>query len=556
MLFLELNNAQDVANFFNISLRHLNYLMYKMPSNKKYRSFTIKTKNKERTILSPCKKLKKIQYQLKKELEIIYKPRSCANGFIKERNNIKNANSHLSKRYIFNLDLQDFFPSITKKRVFFLLKSNGLNFNTEVAEILAKLICHEGVLPQGSPCSPIISNMIAYRMDRELIQLAKMHNATYTRYVDDITFSFTTRFKALPKSILTFKENELTVGEKLTEIIDSNGFTINQSKVRLGKRSNRMEVTGLTVNEKLNVRRKYIKKIRVLFHLIEKHGEEEANRIFATFKRTRGSKYPPQIKQTLYGMLIYLGQVIKTNASLFYKFAMRYNKLNYSKKLPIIKPKEQLAREALWIVDSIDDDAECYQGTAFSISSGLIVTAAHVVINEDKPYEEIEIYKIDSQSKKYKLQVIDFDIISDVAICKIEEPQPHTSFINLSSKADIDSNLILLGFPSFQPAQTSCHIARCNHMFDTIINAKKYFSINTSIIGGNSGGPIINSDYELVGIASKGYYGTGDIKLNTSEDNDSPIKKSQIKGIHVTIMGHNLCSHVNNVYNLINELSK
>ncbi|MDC5005694.1 reverse transcriptase family protein, partial [Acinetobacter baumannii] len=326
------------------------------------------------TILSPCKKLKKIQYQLKKELEIIYKPRSCANGFIKERNNIKNANSHLSKRYIFNLDLQDFFPSITKKRVFFLLKSNGLNFNTEVAEILAKLICHEGVLPQGSPCSPIISNMIAYRMDRELIQLAKMHNATYTRYVDDITFSFTTRFKALPKSILTFKEDELTVGEKLTEIIDSNGFTINQSKVRLGKRSNRMEVTGLTVNEKLNVRRKYIKKIRVLFHLIEKHGEEEANRIFATFKRTRGSKYPPQIKQTLYGMLIYLGQVIKTNASLFYKFAMRYNKLNYSKKLPIIKPKEQLAREALWIVDSIDDDAECYQGTAFSISSGLIVT--------------------------------------------------------------------------------------------------------------------------------------------------------------------------------------
>ena len=93
-------------------------------------------------------------------------------------------------------------------------------------------------------------------------------------------------------------------------------------------------------------------------------------------------------------------------------------------------------------------------------------------------------------------------------------------------------------------------------MFDTQIFGKSFFSINTPIIAGNSGGPIINSNFELVGIASKGYYGDGEIKLKTSDDNleSDHLKKSQIQGIHVTIMGHNLCAHFKNINNLLKDL--
>lgn len=519
-------------------------MLYVMPSNKAYKEFTVKTKNKERKIHAPNKRLKNIQNKLKSEFENIYRPRVSIFGFIKNRNTIKNAEKHLDKRYIFNLDLKDYFPSISRKRIYYLLRKDPFLFNDEVAKILSKLICFGDQLPQGSPCSPIVSNMISYRMDGQLTKLAKKYNATYTRYVDDISFSFTNRFKALPKTIITHNEGELSIGNELNQLIENNGFTINENKVRLGKKSNRMEVTGITVNEKLNVPRKYIKKIRTLFHLIDHYGYDKANEIFSHFKRTRASKHPPKIEYALHGMLTYLGSVIGKCAPVYYKFAIKFNNYNFNCTLPFEKPLELQMQDSLWVVECIDDDANCFQGTAFSITPSLIATAAHVVLNDKgSPFSEIEVYKTTDTSSKYTLEVINFDIYADIALCKISNVFHDDSFIQASVSNDLThkSALQLLGFPSYRQPQSSAHTSSCHLTFETERDNKKFFSINTPIIGGNSGGPIIDSDYKLLGIASKGYHGYGEIR------NESLMTKS----INVTIMGNNLCSHVSNLQELL-----
>lgn len=548
MNFKDLKDHNDVANFFNISLRHLNYMLYVMPPNKAYKEFIVKTKKKERKIHSPNKRLKCIQNKLKDEFEKIYRPRISTFGFIKNRNTIKNAERHLDKRYIFNLDLQDYFPSISRKRIYYLLRKDPFLFNDEVAKIFSKLICFGDQLPQGSPCSPIISNMISYRMDGQLTKLAKKYNATYTRYVDDISFSFTNRFKALPKAIITHNEGELSTGNELNQIIESNGFTINQGKVRLGKKSNRMEVTGITVNEKLNVPRRYIKKIRTLFHLIDHYNYERANEIFSTFKRTRASKHPPKIEFALHGMLTYLCSVIGKDDPLYYKYALRFNNYDFKLKLPFEKPIKLRMNDSLWVVECLDDSNEevnCYQGTAFSITSELIATAAHVVLDDHgKPFSEIEVYKTTDADNKFALQVISFNIEADTALCKIKEQYKDDSFISISNEDNLSSNisLQLLGFPSYQRPQYSAHTSTCHLTFETHRDSKRFFSINSPIIGGNSGGPIIDSQHRVVGIASKGYHGYGEIKSESL---------FSTKSIHVTISGNNLCSHISNLKDLL-----
>jgi V8-like Glu-specific endopeptidase len=507
-----------------------------MSDNKNYKSFIIYTKKKERIINSPFFRLKSIQNNLKNEFENIYKPRKSVYGFIKNRSIKENAENHLNKRYVFNIDLQSFFGTITNKRVRFLLQSSPFNFPPIVAYAISRLVCFQGYLPQGSPCSPIISNMIAHRMDGELTYLAKNNNATYTRYVDDITFSFTKRFKALPRDIIDFSNGELNVGIKLNDIITSNGFIINQSKVRLGKKSNRMEVTGITVNEKLNVPRKYIRKIRTLIHLIEKYGEEEANIAFSKFKRSRASKHSPKIEQAIFGMLTYLAQIIGNDSIVYYNLAKKYNSFNFKNKLNLIKPKDLQIIDALWVVMLPTFE----EGTAFSIANNLIVTAAHVVLNEnDKPVDGIEIYKAFDQDNTYTLEVLEFNKSADVAICRIKEHFEETSFFEIDSV--LTKNLTLLGFPSFQSLQHKPHSSECNLMFKTKIFEHDFFSINTPIIGGNSGGPIINSEKKVVGVASKGYYGQGEITQANMVN----------KSIHVTILGNNLCSNIQNVNDLI-----
>src|SRR5205085_12448911 len=94
------------------------------------------------------------------------------------------------RRWVFNLDLEEFFPSINFGRVRgFFLKNRDFELNVDVATVLAQIACHENSLPQGSPCSPVISNLVGHLLDMRLVKLASEAGCTYSRYADDLTFS-------------------------------------------------------------------------------------------------------------------------------------------------------------------------------------------------------------------------------------------------------------------------------------------------------------------------------------------------------------------------------
>ena len=115
------------------------------------------------------------------------------------------------------------------------------------------------IVPQGAPTSPVISNICAMTLDNRLSGLARRFHLTYTRYADDITFS----------SNHNVYQKDGAFMEELNRIITECHFTINPKKTRMPKRGSRQEVTGLTVVQKTNVSRKYIKNLRVLIHRIK-----------------------------------------------------------------------------------------------------------------------------------------------------------------------------------------------------------------------------------------------------------------------------------------------
>ena len=178
------------------------------------------------------------------------------------------ANQHIGQTYVLNLDLSDFFTSSTANMVEHYLVKMGIAplVARDIANICTypTIIDHHvhNVVPQGAPTSPVISNICAMTLDNRLSGLARRFHLTYTRYADDITFS--------SNHNVYQKDGEFL--KELHRIIDECHFAINPKKTRLLKRGSRQEVTGLTVSEKPNVSRRYIKNLRAQIHMI-KHQE-------------------------------------------------------------------------------------------------------------------------------------------------------------------------------------------------------------------------------------------------------------------------------------------
>jgi retron-type reverse transcriptase len=259
----------DVAHLLGFVPSGLSFVLYKIPDAKKYASFEIpKRGGGKRLIKAPEPRLALLQRRLANllydclgELSKGTPPsrRSLAHGFEKKRSIITNANLHKRRRYVLNLDLEEFFPSINFGRVRgFFLKDKYFALQPKVATVLAQIACHENELPQGSPCSPVVSNLIGHLLDSRLARFAKVHKCTYSRYADDITFS--TSRKDFPPELafpVPGTAAEWQLGVELREKIEHSGFKINDKKTRMQFRGSRQVTTGLMVNEKVNIRQEY-----------------------------------------------------------------------------------------------------------------------------------------------------------------------------------------------------------------------------------------------------------------------------------------------------------
>lgn len=297
-------------NARKLTLRMLNYYAYSSHNKKRYVTFQVpkKKKGEFRTIDAPCAGLKMIQRALNLIFQTIYTPHEAAMGFVPQRSVVTNARVHIGQKYVYNIDLKDFFPSITSGRLFKRLQVAPFNMDKKMASIVTDLCCYtnadgKNVLPQGAPTSPTITNFISEHLDRKLSKLARAYGMKYTRYADDITFSCSSNM---------FAEDGKFCKSLRNIIEEEEHFKINTDKTRLCHSGERQEVTGLTVNEQTNVTRKYVKQIRLFLHVWEAKGLPEAQRLFEkhyTPKTTRPNVGIPHIENVIAGKLLYLKMV-------------------------------------------------------------------------------------------------------------------------------------------------------------------------------------------------------------------------------------------------------
>lgn len=270
------------SHALGIPYSQLRKMVYPTPP---YKHFVLtKRDGSPRVIAEPRKRLKIIQ----KKILVFLEQRSGAirpvvHGFMAKRSIVTNARVHCSSNihHILNLDLQDFFPSITFFRVRGVLQKHPFNFSHHVATVVAHICTLNGTLPQGAPTSPFLSNLVCRSMDRDLTELARRNQATYTRYADDMTLSFRVRTASrLPAAIcIVDDDGHLTLGAELHDLITvKHHFAINTAKTRLSDRYRRMEVTGLTVNKFPNVRRIFVDRIRGALNAWERNGYEAAEK--------------------------------------------------------------------------------------------------------------------------------------------------------------------------------------------------------------------------------------------------------------------------------------
>ena len=279
-LFL-IKDAKDLTSKMGISLKALRFLTYtqKLSPKRDYVHFQMAKKTGGfREISAPKPQLKRLQYWILENILNKVAVDEKAHGFVAKKSIVTNAKPHIGKAVVINCDLENFFPTLTYGRVKGLFRSLGyshelatifaiLTTEAEQKEVLVdgeRLFIYTGkrYLPQGSPASPMITNLICRKLDKRMSGIAQTLGFTYTRYADDMTFS-SDSYEKINNMLYWIKG-----------IVKEEGFILHPTKTKIMKKGSRHEVTGVVVNEKLSVNRKELKKFRALLYQIEQSGLE------------------------------------------------------------------------------------------------------------------------------------------------------------------------------------------------------------------------------------------------------------------------------------------
>ena len=280
-----LHTAAELASAMSIEIKLLRWLTYhrKAVTLVHYHRYEIPKKSGGiRLISAPKPKLATAQQWVLEHILSALPVEPMAHGFIEDRSIATNANPHVGQKIVVNMDLKDFFPSLTFQRVRGLFRKLG--YSGQVATVLA-LLCTEpprvaaevhGVtyhvalgerrLPQGACTSPAITNVVCRRLDRRLHGLAFRHEFRYTRYADDLTFS---------------GASSETLGGLMRfvrKVLQSEGFEENASKTRVMRPGRRQEVTGVVVNDRRSISRQDRRRLRAILHNVERSGLDSQNR--------------------------------------------------------------------------------------------------------------------------------------------------------------------------------------------------------------------------------------------------------------------------------------
>lgn len=221
-----------------------------------YRQFTIpKRSGGHRRILAPQKELKSVQRRILRRLLALLVSHPAATGFERGRSIVTNASRHLGRAVVVRMDLRDFFESTSARRVRRFFRRIG--WNRPAARRLGELCTHRGALPQGAPTSPRLANLVNYRLDTRLNNLAAAFGATYTRYADDLVFSFDVDKRTQTKRLINL----------VKLIVREEGYRMHtRRKLHIRRRHQQQRVTGLVVNDRVNLPRRTRRWLRAVEH--------------------------------------------------------------------------------------------------------------------------------------------------------------------------------------------------------------------------------------------------------------------------------------------------
>ena len=342
--FADTNNIQRRCKTFRLRKKHGGY----------------------REITAPKGALRGVLQALNIVLQTYDEPTPWAYGFVCGRSVVDNARPHVGKRYILNLDLKNFFPTITRRQVADCLMAEPFGFSSLAAELVSGLASvrtnnNEEVLAQGFATSPTLSNFICREMDKEIAGVAAAQGVTFTRYADDLTFS----------SDVDILRPQGELVQQVKIIVERYGFRLNEEKTHLQRRGRRQEVTGLMVTEKVNVSRRYVREIRSLLYIWERYGYEDACK--AAWKdyrlqhgKTKGHRHHVSLNTVLGGKLNYMKMVRGANDPLYQRFVSRYTSLQQTNK-----------REVKEV------EYKAYMNKYLSISAKDRMTSANVLPNDN-----------------------------------------------------------------------------------------------------------------------------------------------------------------------------
>ncbi len=541
---------------FGVPYSAIQGVIYPSP---RYKSFVITKRNgSPRVIREPYLEVKNLQYQV---LDFLIArsgaPKPCVHGFTEGRSIVTNATVHCNKQtqHLLNIDLEDFFPSVTFFRVRGVFQKKPFEFSHEVATVLAQICTVDGVLPQGAPTSPFISNLVCRSMDRDLMALAKRHRARYTRYADDLTFSFSVRYPhSLPSNICSFEGGVLALGNELVEIINGHSFRINETKSRFSTRGHRLEVTGVKINEFPNVKREFVDQIRGALNAWEKYGyklaqQEWERRVVAgsksayekrPWKRQTRTCHFPELNNVIWGKLLYLRMVRGRDDVLYTRLAERFNTLCdeantkgdfLHAKLPVepIVRNMEDAERATFVIEWLGDyflpgakESEMVggQGTAFAYKGAGLITCDHVLRYKggsqfgsgeiDTDFDSPDVInkqllvKCPSTGKEWFAKVGHRDAGRDLALLKIDGTAfPNRHFTAVDFPVHRNAQGMLIGFPNWSPGRTANQV-QAGVLSRYARSGLQRFEISQNIRQGNSGGPYVDELYRVAGVAQQG----------------------------------------------------
>lgn len=479
--------------------------------------WTIPKKNgQHRTIASPSRLRRQIQTQLKSVFDQIYKPDASVHGFRVGHSIVTNAKCHVRRKTLINLDIKDCFGSISFFRVRGLLLKAPFNLPWVTANILAHACTFENALPSGGITSPVLANIVMASLDKRLSRMMIRYGGRYTRYADDLTFSFPASPGRLGEFVEKSAVGNYQIAPKLSAVLKEEGFESNELKFRCLTGDSSKRVTGLKVSEKVNLPRRWIRELDCKIYAIEKFGVDAI--AAADHPWLLGEAAKARLLRHVHGKIAFASMVRGRTDFITAAMAYRLNQLHsrsdlYLPDVEIINRGDRTNR-AVWVVTAAPKGVDHFyapkgNGTAFCIRGGLLITAAHVIENvpgkKMKPYPVVRVRRADRPQIEFDCHVLIFDLHRDIAVLKLVEPKPSLTRFQfaLGEVPVTDQPLTSVGFPNYMAGNQAATEAH------TVQDVRKRLGVlriraTGTIMGGASGGPLLNKNFEVVGITHKG----------------------------------------------------